>query len=632
MLKTLFKEVFRGLRGPHGDTPDNRAAKDLGATPENQAFRAADLPGRLVMVETLTVQLRAAPPDLARWCLLGDWHLDLAQPQAAEDAYRQALQLKPLHARSQEGLGLALLQLGRLDEAYLHFETAHKIEPMNAEVLVHWGLVDMGLGNLGKAADKFQRAIERNPRNAHAWLNLGLTSMKQGLVDTSIEQLRRAVSLHPDFVSGLTNLALALARADQLDEALALAQRAAELRGDQARQQVVLADVLMARGEFTLAETVLARAQGLNSHHVGTWVALGKLHAARGRHMAAEQAYSTALQLDPQHPDAALGLAEVQLLTGQWATAWDMHEARRSISPSPVRRLPFPDWQGPPAGAQTLLVQSEQGLGDIILFASCLGELQSLGVRCVLEVRPRLRRLFERSFPSVQIVSNEGNDIQQQHWLAGLPPIDAHVPIGSLPRWLRRNEGDFPQHTGYLAADPQQIQHWQATLAAAGNATRRLRIGLAWRGGTALTAKHQRSLDLPALAKALYAPDRQLVCLQYGEVAGELASLQAQTGIHIHAGLSGYADVDDLAALTCACDLVVTVCSSQAHLCGALGRPGIVLVPHNPSWRYGASGIHSPWYPSLRLARQPRAGDWQTPLAQAQDWLQTWNTLSITAP
>jgi tetratricopeptide (TPR) repeat protein len=625
MLKTLLKEVVRGLRGPQTDAAGNNPAQDPSAASERLAFKAADPAGRQAMAQALTAELRREPGNLERWCLLGDWHLDLTQAQAAEGAYRQALQLEPMHARSQEGLGLALLQLDRLDEAYLHLETAHKIEPMNAEVLVHWGLVDMELGNLGKAADKFQRSIERDPRNAHAWLNLGLASMKQGQVDSSIEQIRRAVSLQPDFVSGLTNLALALARADQLDEALTLALRATELRNDQARQHVVLADVLMARGEFAQVEPVLARAQALNPLHVGAWVALGKLHTAQCNHAAAAQAYERALQQAPQHPDAAFGLAEVQLLTGQWATAWELHEARRAISPSPVRRLPFPDWQGPQSGAQTVLVQSEQGLGDIILFASCLGALQSSGIRCVLEVRPRLQRLFERSFPGVQIVANEGNDAQQQQWLSGLPPIDAQVPIGSLPRWLRRSEGDFPRHTGYLKADPQQVKHWHSTLAAAGDGTRRLRIGLAWRGGTALTAKHQRSLALTALAKALHAPDRQLVCLQYGEVGAELAELKTNTGIAIHPGLSGYADIDDLAALTCACDLVVTVCSSQAHLCGALGRPGIALVPHNPSWRYGASGIHSPWYPSLRLARQSYAGDWHLPLAQAQEWLQSWS-------
>ncbi|ACB32762.1 Tetratricopeptide TPR_2 repeat protein [Leptothrix cholodnii SP-6] len=547
---------------------------------------------------------------------MGDWLLQAGRHDEAESAYRKALQIKPLHARAQEGLGLVLLRIGRLEEAFLHLEAAHKVEPDNAEILTHWGLVDLEMGNLGNAAGKFHRAIERDPRNPHAWHNLGLVALKQGQVDTSIELLRKAIEIRPQHGLAYSNLAMALRRAERLDDALDAARKATEYKADNARVWVVLADVQMNLGDFDAAGQSLERATAIDPQHVGTFVGLGKRHAATGDPTRSREAYTRALQLNPDSADARGGLGELELLLGQWSTAWDLYEARRRVEGTPVRPYPFKPWQGEDLQQRHILVHAEQGLGDIILFASCLPQLQALGGQCTIEVRSRMQALFARSFPQARVIGRAAN-AELLDWPAELPAFDYEIPFGSLPRWFRARATDFPAHQGYLVADAARVQTWRDKLAPGGRPT----VGIAWRGGMAATSKLQRSLELKALVSALAPTGVQLVCLQYGNVDAELEQVRSELGVHIDPGVSGFGDLDDLAALTQACDRIVTVCSTQAHLTGALGKPGLVLVPSNPSWRYLHTGTSMPWYPSLQLVRQQQPGDWSAVLTQAQSWV-----------
>ncbi|MEO8299176.1 MAG: tetratricopeptide repeat-containing glycosyltransferase family protein [Burkholderiales bacterium] len=615
MLKHLLREIGRSWASP----PKQRQPANVHAE-RQQRFVSGTREEQRALATELRLMLDGHPDDLIGWTLLGDWSLSLGALSDAEDAYRRGLGLSPTHARAQEGLGLALLKMGRLEEANHRLEAAARAEPMNSDIWTHWGLVDLEMRRIDAAADKFQRAVERDPNNAHAWHNWGITSYRQGQADRAIEQIQRSLALKPEHGLAYSNLALALRRSDRLDEALAAAERATQLKRDSARVWVVLSDLHIDRADFQQAEQALARALQIDSSHVGTYVGRGKLFTAMRRYAEAEAAYRQALVLEPGQADAEGGLAEVQLLLGQWAPGWDLHEARRRTDSSPVRDMPLPEWDGQPLPSGTgLLIHSEQGMGDIILFASCIPDLLTRGIHCVIEVRPRLHALFVRSFPGATVIPNEGND-RSLAWLPAHESIAQHVPIGTLPRWLRRTDEAFPRHTGYLRAAPDRTRAWRQRLDAELPPGGPL-IGIAWKGGLAMTAKHQRSLGLPQLLAALAPTGARFVNLQYGDVDAELAAAQRNLGVNIHPGLSGYGDLDDVAALTAACDGIVTVCSTQAHLTGALGHPGLVLVPSNPSWRYGATGTTSPWYPSLRSIRQSASGDWATALDLAAEWV-----------
>jgi tetratricopeptide (TPR) repeat protein len=609
LLSSLIKEIAR--RGP---------SKDAGSLQTTLAqlsvlLQQRGTPQRQEALETLRQMLKQHPDAPDAHALMGDALLADKANESAQASYRRALALKPEHARAQEGLGLVLLGQGQPEQASLHLATAHRLAPMNAEVLVHWGLAELALGNLREAGSKFQKAIERDTRNPNAWQNLGLVSYQLGQFADSIQQLRQAIMLNPQHGLAYSNLALALRQQNDLDGALEAAQQAVSLKADSARVWVVLGDLYSDCGDFTKARESLGKALALDARSVSAQIGLGKLHQATGAHDEARRNFEAALTLDPGNADARGGLGQLLLLLGQWRAGWEAYEARRLTQPPAVRRVPAREWEGHPLKGQRVLVHAEQGLGDIILFSSCVPDLLAQGGHCLLDVPTRLAGLMQRSFPEAQVLAHEMT-MPEEHWLASLPPFDVHVPIGTLPRWLRQSSEQFPKRHAFLKADPARMTIWAERLAA----RRRPRIGVSWRGGLLSTAGHQRCIDLSLLAQALHGLDIDLVSLQYGDTHAELEAVN-HAGQRVHAGLSGYGDLDDLAALTASLDAVITVCSTQAHLSGGLGVPTAVLVPVNPSWRYGAHGDAMPWYGSLTLLRQRQLGDWSPCLAALRPWL-----------
>ena len=265
----------------------------------------------------------------------------------------------------------------------------------------------------------------------------------------------------------------------------------------------------------------------------------------------------------------------------------------------PPRLLPFPPWRGGSLHGHTILVYAEQGVGDEIMFASCLPDLIKMGGRCIVECDPRLVRLFSRSFPDAHFVA--ASDMNDGEWLPKPSPIDLQVAAGDLPSHFRRQLGDFPHHVGYLQADPSRVEYWRAKLSALGPG---LKIGISWRGGLKLSRAHLRSIPLDQLLPVLHQEGVHFINLQYGPCSEEMNSIQRQAGISIHHWAEAHTDFDEMAALIVALDIVVSVCTTVIHLAGALGRPTWILVPAVPEWRYLNSGNHLPWYPSVKLFRQ----------------------------
>jgi tetratricopeptide (TPR) repeat protein len=599
--------------------PSRRPASDDTTRLDTLAgeFDTADRTRRAELLGTLQTWVDAHPAQLRGWVLAGDWLTRLGRLDEAESAHRRALRLDPNHAPAQEGIGLTLLKAGRLDEAYLHLETAHKRQPMSAEIMVHWGLVALEMGQLGDAARKFQGAIDRDPRNPQAWHNLALVSLRQGDAARGIGLLKRAIDVEPGLGIAHSNLALAYRDAEQLDEGLQAARSAVALKPRDARSRVILADLLTDAGDFDAAAHTLDEAGALDPGDRGLHLGRAKLHTAQGRLQEAEAELHVVLSAEPDEPEATGALGQLHLLTGRFESGWDLYEARLRSHTALPRQLPQPVWQGEPLDGRTLLVQAEQGLGDVIFFSGCLPDVQARAGHVVLETYPRLATLMQRSFPSATVV---GRDVRDPDitWLDALPPIDLRCHIASLPRWLRRKREAFTPHNGYLVADAARTEALRQRLAAEGQGPT---IGIAWRGGLTRTARLQRSVPLEALLRALGPTGARLVNLQHGEVGEELAAASAATGVAVTHWPELLTDQDSAAALTSALQGVVTVCQTQAHLTGALALPGCVLVPRHPNWRYGLDGPEVPWYPSLRLMRQSVGDDWLEPLQLAAAWV-----------
>jgi len=352
---------------------------------------------------------------------------------------------------------------------------------------------------------------------------------------------------------------------------------------------------------------------------------LGWILLEKGDHAQGLKLLDAALARDPGDHETRLVRSYMNLKRGEFESGWRDYEARHHSRFAMPRQSDFPQWDGTPLDGKTLLVRGEQGFGDQIMFASCLHEAIARAGRCIIECDPRLVALFRRSFPTA-IVEASAPPAGHAAWTRQGLSVDCQIPMGSLPRLFRNRWEDFPRHAGYLHAAPERVAHWRVRLDALGPGAK---IGLSWRGGVAVTRRHLRSLALQEFLPLLRLPAK-FVSLQYGDCASDLNALSREHGVILPHWQDALDDYDETAALVCALDLVISVCTAVIHLAGALGKPVWILVPAVAEWRYLDRGEVMPWYPSARLFRQTTSGPWQEVLRQVAE--QTSSLTQTTGP
>jgi hypothetical protein len=326
------------------------------------------------------------------------------------------------------------------------------------------------------------------------------------------------------------------------------------------------------------------------------WTALGGAAAESGGFEQAARCHREALKNRPDFADAHWNLALALLGSGELAEGWEEYEWRWQASslPAPFRHYPWPLWRGEPLAGRRLLVWREQGLGDELLFLSCLGDLVAGGAEVTVVVSPRLVSLVARAFPAVTVVGDRPGAVAPE------ARFDGHVPLGSLPRWLRRTRSAFAPGTGaagagrYLRPDPGIAARWAARLASlpAGR-----RVGVCWRSGlqTASRARHYPPWE--AWAPVWAVPGVVWVNLQYDECGAVLGELRAR-------GVTA-----------------PTVVSSGA---GAVGTRSWE-VESGSDWTVLGAGDRSPWFPSLRVVRKgPGPGGWTSAVTAVAEELRAW--------
>jgi len=469
-------------------------------------------------------------------------------------------------------------------------------------------------GDYGVALSACRDVIERYPDDADALHLAGYLHQVKGEHEDALRYFAQAGLLAPDNAEIHNNHAGSLKALGRFEQAERYYRRAIALEPGFALAHHNYADLLLKLDRPAEATARCRAALELEPALAQTCTTLGLSLEQQGRYEEALAAHRETAARGGNRAAAEFGEALVRLLTGEWQAGWEKYEARLEV---PVvqalhERFDYPRWRGSALARRTLLIAREQGLGDEIMFASCVGEVAELAGRCLVTCDRRLQPLFARSFPNASFFS--GTEAELRERLAG-EGVDFQIPAGSLPLVFRTRAQEFPRHTGYLRADPARIEYWRARLAALGGGRW---IGLSWQGGLPGTGRARRSIALETLRPVLELPHARFVSLQYGEVAGELASLERSHGIRVEHWPDVIASADETAALMCALDTIVSVCTAVVHLAGALGRPTYVMVPSVPEWRYGARGEAMPWYPSVRLFRQTVRGDWQPVLERVR--------------
>jgi tetratricopeptide (TPR) repeat protein len=558
-------------------------------------------------VAELEESVRLQPRSPGALTALAELQLRNRNLERGEQLAREAARLDPRGASGHFLLGEALFQQGRAQEAEQALRVAIALDRAYWTAQVRLADLLRHAGRLEEAEACLREALSSDEESAPALVALAMVLRDRGRTKEAIAALEEALRIEPGRAQALQLLGDILRHTDRITEAEQRYREGLKARPGDARLLVglalVLGDQVRYAEAFSCIEQALKREPGSGT----ATAAKALLLDLTGRWREAEEAFAAAINAEPHDIDIAFSRATCRLRHGDFARGWKGFELRRQGESfvGRYRKLPFSEWQGEPLEGKTILVYPEQGLGDEIMYASCLAELSARAHHVALECDPKLGELFARSFPQCTVTPRPRT--MANDWVNNLQPRpDYQVPIGSLPLHFRLRAEQFPEHRGYLVADPAKVAAWKRRLEALGPGPK---IGLSWRGGVGHTGKARRSLTLEQLRPVLQAR-AHFVNLQYTDVQAELVDLAKRHGIRVHHWQEAIDDYDETAALVCALDRVVTVCTSLVHLTGALGRRAVVMVPYGSDWRYGAEGSRMRWYPSVELVRQTAIGEW----------------------
>jgi len=489
-----------------------------------------------------------------------------------------------------EQQGLAHKAAGRLNEAIASFSELIRLTPRSHGAYYNLANTYLAADRPGDAVEAYRRAVRLAPNFAHAHNNLGVALLSLGDVAMAAGSFARAASLDsrnpgPQHLAGHT-----LLRLGRPADALPYLRAANALAPRQAAIITDLGDALRRTGAFREVAPLAREAAQLAPGRIEAWNNLANAERDVYQFAAAEAASRQALALAPDNAEVHYNLAMTLLAAGRLTEAWPHWEYRWDAVPGAKRRFPTPRWDGTPLPGQTLYLHAEQGQGDTIQFCR-YAVLAAARANVVLGVQPTLVRLLQ-SLPRVRTVSEFDPP----------PAFAAQCPLASLPEAFGTGREPVPAQVPYLSAEPALASAWAARLATLPGR----RVGLVWAGNKDFPFDFARSIQPRLLSALANVTGVSLVSLQVG--AGEKPALPMADWT---AELKDFADT---AALIAQLDLVIGVDTAVTHLAGALGRPTWLLNRFAGDWRWGATGEHSEWYPTLRQFRQSEPGDWEGPL------------------
>ncbi len=613
-------------------------------------------------------QVVAEEPENADiWCLLGVARRAMGDIEGAGHAYREALRLRPGFVEARINLGNVLVHQGKPAEAEVCYREVLRLRPNHAEAQNNLGAALRSQDRLAEAAVCYEQAIRLKPDYREAYENLGDVLGQLGRLDEAIAACRQALRVDPSSPFAYNNLGVVLGRQEKWDEAIAHYQQVLRLRPDHVEAQINLGNALLGKKQYAEAEIWYRRALSREPHSAKGRYNLGIALAEQGRYAEAEACYREAVRLKPDYADALSNLGNVLIEQGRVEEAIDFYRSALELCPDDAavcetaaqaevlrgrletgvagfdkavglrpghaethmgralallalgdyprgfaeyewrwKTKPFagsptyqqPLWDGSPLDGKTILLHAEQGLGDTVQFLRFVPLVKDRGGRVIVASQKPLLPLLS-ACPWIDRLVAQGET---------LPEFDVQAPLMSLPRILGTTLATLPAQVPYLSADPGLVQQWRKELAAYPG----FRIGIAWQGNPQNPADRHRSFPLDRLAPLAGLPGVQLFSLQKGlgteqidQRAGRFPLVELGSRLDEASG-----PFMDTAAVMMNLDLVISACTSTAHLAGALAVPVWIALKFAPEWRWLYNREDSPWYPTVRLFRQPQPGDW----------------------
>lgn len=550
--------------------------------------------GRLAdAVASARQALRLAPGDAEAHHRLALLLREAGERGEAEVVLRRALTLSPDHPGCLVQLGVALAEAGRLGEALPHLGRAARAAPGDARARHNLGVALAQAGRPEEAAAELAEAARLEPGYAEALYNLGIVLAQLGRRAEAIDAYEQALAARPDHHGALNNLGLLLQEANRPAEAIVLLQQAARLRPDAAAAYNNLGLALADLGRFGEAEASHHEALRLDPRYAEAHANLASALKEQGRHDEAMACFAMALRLDPQAKSARYNRSLCLLQMGRWEEGFKEYEYRSHRRGHTERPRPGPRWRGEALAGKTVLLVTEQGLGDAIQFARYAAVLKRQGARVLVECPGYLGPLLSRC-DGIDGLVEEGQEP---------PTFDYHAPLMSAPAAVGTTVETVPWEGPYLRVEQDRLERWRAWLGPTG----KFRVGVVWQGNPHFPWDRWRSAPLAGFRPLAGVEGVELVSLQRTHGLDQLAGFQARSPGE---ELDREAPFVDTMALMRCLDLVVCVDSSVGHLAGALGVPAWLALGAAPDWRWLLGREDTPWYPGTRLFRQRTLGDW----------------------
>jgi len=544
--------------------------------------------------------LRAQPNSFDATQLLGAVLAGRGRNKEAETILRRAAALNPKIAAVQNNLGNAVKAQGRVEESLAHYGRAIELDPKYIDALNNRGNVYVELERPEEALVDYERALALKPNDANTLLKTAKILFELRRFDDALVRTDRALALEKNSAEAWMRSGNILSQLNRHREALESYDKVLALNPSDILCAVNRSGALNALGRPQDALEDLDRALALDPDDTGALNNKATILKSLGDLDGALAIYRKALAVSPEDADTRCNYAMTLLLKGELEAGWPPFEYRWQKKSNAGKRpaLPFPEWKDEPLAGHSILIYAEQGLGDIIQFGRYLPMLRERGADVGFLVAKRMHHVLSAAFPQIRLYDDVG--------AGGNLPFDFSCAMMSLPMHFHTALGTIPSAGSYLKTSPERVAYWRERIGPQG-----FRVGICWQGNPFVAIDAGRSVTLEAFAPLASIPDVRLISLQKNEGVEQLEDVAfaiESLGTGFDSGSDAF--VDTLAVMQ-SLDLIISPDTSIAHVAGASGRPVWVALKHVPDWRWMMERDDSPWYPTMRLFRQIKLGDWQ---------------------
>jgi tetratricopeptide (TPR) repeat protein len=500
------------------------------------------------------------PQDPAPWNNIGTLLKMQNDIESATGYYEKALEIDPRHFDSLKNLSFCLGDLKKTEDAIEYLQRALAVRPENFELHNHLGSLLSKLNKIDEAEKAYKRALEIKPDYNVALNNLGNVYYGRQEYDKAIELYESAIAFNPTYGDAHNNLANVLKDTGFLDEAIYHYKKSIEFRPDKAELYSNYSVVL--KDKYELEESLIQ--------------------------------VEKAIELKPDFYDAYWNKALAQLAGKNYKDGWKSYEWRWKATnfDSTFLATSRPLWDGK---KERVLIWQEQGIGDQIMFSTMFEEFALLCEVAIFQVDRRLLPIFRRTFPQFYFIPGDKKLAEHEY--------DSHIPMGSMPQYLRNSESDFRNATPTkLKADMNSAQKIRQAFRIGD----RQLVGISWRSINKSTGVI-RSLSLSEFLGGFQDKDVELVNLQYGDCKDEIEQAYKDTGIAVKSvnEIDTFTNIDHLASLIQCCDRIITIDNSTLHLAASMGKPSDLLLPYITDWRWCGGKSDPVWYDCLKVHSAP---------------------------